>query len=218
MTDTYTWATVTNSPARTGNTELLRIRLDGESADLPITPETLIHPLLLEVGFRVWVHFKGNRAMIVASSPSNPFPYILTPRWVNTATDITIAANQTSYATTPDSPPRGAFFQVPPSGRVGVSITGRMRCWNATTAMTYSVREGQTVGSGTTVNGASDTFGIALDGQLTTNVALASLTSSIVVFSLTPGEWYNVAFLHLNSDTAQAFVIDNRAFNILPVG
>lgn len=54
---TFRWATLTDlSP--------LRVRLDGESVELPITPECLVHPSVLTEGARVWVQLFGSRLLI----------------------------------------------------------------------------------------------------------------------------------------------------------
>jgi len=54
---TFRWATITDlSP--------LRVRLDGESVELPITPECLVHPSVLTEGARVWVQLFGSRLLI----------------------------------------------------------------------------------------------------------------------------------------------------------
>jgi microcystin-dependent protein len=57
--DRWTWATVTDSAP-------LRIRLDGESAALDITPENLVGNLA--VGQRVWVQVNGRRAIVTGLS------------------------------------------------------------------------------------------------------------------------------------------------------
>lgn len=59
-TDTWTWATVTQASP-------LRVRLDGDSAPLAVTPECLYPDP--SVGQRVWVQLTGRRVVIHA--PSN---------------------------------------------------------------------------------------------------------------------------------------------------
>lgn len=56
-TERWTWATVTQASP-------LRIRLDGESAALSITPENLAGALV--AGERVWVQVSGRRTLVVA--------------------------------------------------------------------------------------------------------------------------------------------------------
>lgn len=58
---TYRWATVTQL-------DPLRIRLDGDSTELPLTPEALIEPSRLMVGTRVWVQFFGRRVIVVSAT------------------------------------------------------------------------------------------------------------------------------------------------------
>jgi len=52
MTDTWTWATVTQASP-------LRIRVDGDTAALDTTPETLVASLLLAERVRVHLHNDG---------------------------------------------------------------------------------------------------------------------------------------------------------------
>lgn len=55
---TFQWATITQvSP--------LRIRMDGESTALPITPASLVAPTVLGVGKRAWVQVHGRRPIIL---------------------------------------------------------------------------------------------------------------------------------------------------------
>lgn len=56
--NTYRWATVTDD-------DPLRVRLDGDTAELPITPETLVSPTILSVGDRVWVQMFGRRIIVL---------------------------------------------------------------------------------------------------------------------------------------------------------
>ena len=57
--NTYRWATVTQiSP--------LRIRLDGDTLELPVTPDTLVSGLSIDQ--RVWVQFFGRRLIIIGAA------------------------------------------------------------------------------------------------------------------------------------------------------
>ena len=59
--NTFRWATVTSNPP-------LRIRLDGETDPLPITPDVLLDSGALNVGQRVWTQLFGRRAIILGGS------------------------------------------------------------------------------------------------------------------------------------------------------
>jgi hypothetical protein len=64
--NTYRWATVTQlSP--------LRVRLDGDTVELPTTPESIAGALL--VGTRVWVQLFGRRVLILGSASAVGIPW-----------------------------------------------------------------------------------------------------------------------------------------------
>jgi hypothetical protein len=70
----YRWATVTD-------TDPLRVRLDGDSAGLPVTPDTLVDPKTLAIGRRVWVQFFGRRLVVLGASP-DPAPPVYDTGWL----------------------------------------------------------------------------------------------------------------------------------------
>lgn len=59
--DSYRWAAVTQL-------DPLRVQLDGENLELPITPDSLVNPLTLRVGTRVWAQLHGRRVVILGAS------------------------------------------------------------------------------------------------------------------------------------------------------
>lgn len=66
---TFRWATVTQvSP--------LRIRLDGDTTELPLTPDNLSEGSLA-VGVRVWAHLFGRRVIILGSIGGGQPPYVV---------------------------------------------------------------------------------------------------------------------------------------------
>lgn len=81
--NTYRWATVTQL-------DPLRVRFDGDTAPIPVTPETLISPTLLVVGSRVWVQMFGRRLIVLGAAGGETED----TGWV----DLTPAAGFTSNA------------------------------------------------------------------------------------------------------------------------
>jgi microcystin-dependent protein len=66
-TTTFIWATVTGVGP-------LRIQLDGDTASLPITPDSLIDPLSLAVADRTRVEISQNRVLVVGRSGGTVIP------------------------------------------------------------------------------------------------------------------------------------------------
>jgi len=58
---TFKWATVTAVAP-------LRVRVDGDSVALPMTPDSLVDPLMLSAADRVRVEFSNNRLVVVGVS------------------------------------------------------------------------------------------------------------------------------------------------------
>lgn len=63
-TNVFKWGNVTS-------TDPLRIRLDGETAELPITPDTLVDPLSLATNDRVWTQQWGSRIVVLGRGGGN---------------------------------------------------------------------------------------------------------------------------------------------------
>lgn len=57
--DSYSWATITQSTP-------LRIRIDGESEPLDLTPDSLTSDVT--VGKRVWCQFHGRRVIVIGTA------------------------------------------------------------------------------------------------------------------------------------------------------
>lgn len=75
----FRWGTVTvdSTPGP------LRIKLDGDDDALPFVPDTLIDPLRLIVGARVWVQLFNRRVLILGASQSGSAPPVspIQPYW-----------------------------------------------------------------------------------------------------------------------------------------
>lgn len=106
---TFRWATVTAlSP--------LRVQLDGDTAALDVTPESLIKTSSLLVGNRVWVQFFRRRILVLGVTRTDLYvSTVLTP-----STSGFVGALQTTTATTPVLHTTGPTltFVAPPSGMV----------------------------------------------------------------------------------------------------
>ena len=63
----FRWATVIG-------TEPLRILLDGDSKVLPYAPQTLVDPLTLSEGSRVWTQMYGRRVIVLGKGGGQPPP------------------------------------------------------------------------------------------------------------------------------------------------
>lgn len=57
----FKWATVTTVTP-------LRIRLDGDTDPLPVTPDSLVKPANLAVGVRVWVQSYRKRVYVLGAA------------------------------------------------------------------------------------------------------------------------------------------------------
>lgn len=87
----FRWATVTQAwPAA------LRIRLDGDTLELPMTPDTLDSPNTYLVGSRVWVQIAGRRVIVLGRANAGTSD----SGWV----DLTPAAGFSSSPTGTQSP------------------------------------------------------------------------------------------------------------------
>lgn len=86
--NTYRWATVTQASP-------LRVRLDGDTNELPITPESLVDPYLLVVGQRVWLQLFGRRIIILGTPRTTGSDLSGTTRRVGSAMRFTGTANST---------------------------------------------------------------------------------------------------------------------------
>lgn len=104
----FRWATVTQvSP--------LRIRLDGDTAELALTPESLLQ-VVLEVDQRVWVQLYGRRVIVLGVSVATPAPPLTLPGYQDYTpelTNITLGTGGEKYGWYSEYPmlDGGAFVQ-----------------------------------------------------------------------------------------------------------
>lgn len=93
------------------------------------------------------------------------------------------------------TPQVGHTFVAPPSGSVMVSVSGYIQCGAAATQviLSFEVRQGSTVGSGTVIYAADGNRGLRV-GRAISNELTATRRNR--VFGLTPGTTYNVRTMH----------------------
>lgn len=132
------------------------------------------------------------------SSPTNTFPTNPQPVEVDEQTDLLTLTN-TSFAA--GSPVCGTTFVAPPSGKVYITVSGHLQ-GNASGSLaylSYEVRDGGTIGSGTVIQAALTDRGVAVGSTVTgLSAARASLSRrTIVATGLTPGSTYNIRTMHL---------------------
>lgn len=140
----------------------------------------------------------------------------LDPVEVDESTDLVTQTN-TTFA--PGSPVCGTAFVAPPSGKVYITISGHMQgnATNSLAYLSYEVRTGATVGTGTVVQAPITDKGIG------TGAVVAGLTQSRASQSrrnlqtgLTPGDTYNVRAMYLMAGTGSISVF-SRELLIEPV-
>lgn len=154
------------------------------------------------------------------SSWKSPLSTLRTLQYVDNTTR-NIAANQTTYSALPDSPARGLTFVAPASGAVGIQVSGQFFYRNASTYISYSVRTGGTIGSGTVVgttpNGPDNFWGIGANGDpsITGDVGVVASGPLNIHSGLTAGSTYNVSFTHYNSHAILA-TIKYRSLTVTP--
>lgn len=106
----------------------------------------------------------------------------------------------------------GTSFRLPMMGRAVISITAQMtnNTANAITFVTYEIREGSVIGSGTVVVAASDNNSIVFSGPANSFCT----PSRVHIFNGTPAGQYNIRLLHkVNAGTA---LIERRALIVQP--
>jgi hypothetical protein len=105
------------------------------------------------------------------------------------------------------SPVVGTTFVAPPTGKVYVTVSGRIQCQTAsnTVYLSFEVRTGSTIGSGTVITAAEARRSVGVGGNAT------GFTFSRVVGSyrylltgLTPGDTYNARTMHAAQGPASA--------------
>lgn len=116
---------------------------------------------------------------------------------------VDIAANQTTYGIGPDSSPGlGTTFVAPISGRILVLVSAILQCQDAATVVSYEIRTGGTIGSGTVVQTPETENGAyASGGAGGAEIMNVSGFQSNYISGLTPNAPYNIRFMNYNADT-----------------
>jgi hypothetical protein len=130
------------------------------------------------------------------SDPSNTFPAHPQPVFVSDAPSLA-AALATTYA--PGGTVLGTAFTAPATGKVYITVGGRIRLEtnNNTMYLSFEVRAGATVGSGTVVLAADNGRAVAVGGNGTgVTYLFAGSSRRWLLTGLTPGSSYNVRTMH----------------------
>lgn len=138
-------------------------------------------------------------------------------QWV-AAVDTTNSESSTSTSYLPGTTPTGVTFTCPPSGRVMITISSYFgQTTNANEAIvSFALRTGSTIGSGTVVLAATGTRALVC-GMAVNSGAPARLQASrrIAVTGLTPGNPYNVR-IEFATNPAGAVAIFTREIIVEP--
>ena len=115
------------------------------------------------------------------------------------ASDFTSLTGVTSTSYTNGSPVCGTTFVAPPSGRVIITVSGAISISNngERIFLSYDVRAGSTIGSGTLVAGAADLSALIAGSAVNSGAAAwASSSHRRLLTGLTAGSTYNVFTRH----------------------
>jgi hypothetical protein len=140
------------------------------------------------------------------------------PVYVTDATQLTNQSVGTTYVA--GSTVVGTTFVAPPSGKVYVTVGGRIQCQSAGNIFHLSaeVRTGSTVGSGTVIQAASAAQSLGCGGNATGfTFSRVSGSHRRLLTGLTPGDTYNVRTMHGCQAAGGTVDIYNRDLLIEPV-
>ena len=130
---------------------------------------------------------------------------------------VSVAANQTTYGVAPDAGSGlGTTFVAPVSGCVLILTSAILQSQDAATVVSYEVRTGGTLGSGTIIVAAATENGAyASGGAGGVEVMNTSGFQSNYVSGLTPNATYNIRFMNYNADTVTR-TVQYRKLTIIP--
>lgn len=133
------------------------------------------------------------------------------------ATDLTAISNTAGAA---GSPVCGTAFVAPQTGKVLITVRGTIRSGTITQAtnLSYEVRAGSAVGSGTILSGwnAMQDRGLTVGRSVQTSApAELSAANTDLLEGLTPGSFYNVRTMHWVSGGSGGS-IDFRGLLVVP--
>lgn len=140
----------------------------------------------------------------------------LTPYTGQAQDSTTVAVSSTTYAA--GSPVVGFAFTAPPSGQIELTVGGYIVTNNNTVEirLSFEVRAGATVGSGTVVWAASHLRGIVAGTAVNAGAtARAAGTWTAVIGALTPLSSYNVRTMHA-LDSAGSGGVNYRTLLVKP--
>ena len=131
--------------------------------------------------------------------------YSMSPVVYSYGTAVTVATGQTLLSRLPDSGSIiGTTFTAPASGKVFISVSGTIQTNSSVSKLGWFLKDGPTIGSGTTLVTGDEAAGAALvHGDAGAgNTYLMASSPPYLKTSLTPGNVYNVTFGHVNTDSS----------------
>jgi hypothetical protein len=138
----------------------------------------------------------------------------LRPLFYRTEAQISVA-HPSSWTNLPDSPAQGISFTAPASGKITVVVGGQIQCTQGTTGLSYILRTGSGLGSGSVPTDVSGYTPFNPEGYAGLMINDGSNGVGIVSYlsgsgqvgyhsGLTPGSPYNVTFAHYNNNSVNA--------------
>lgn len=139
------------------------------------------------------------------------------PVQVEEATTVTVTSPALTPTYAPGSPECGTTFTAPDSGNVYVTVGGRIQNDTAgnTTYLSFEIRQGAVIGSGTVVLAPNSGQRALAAGTPSSERAGSSRRK--LVTGLTPGAAYNVRTMHAGQAATGGCTIFNRDLLIEPV-
>lgn len=132
------------------------------------------------------------------SGRDNPQP----SQWVNTTTESKGGSSYSAYTNGAEG-----SFVAPPSGKVYVTVSGRLNIGNTQHFgyTSWELREGSSIGNGTIVVAADDNRAIRAGNTVTTSAPFyAQGSHRYLVTGLMEGMTYNIRAMHRSSTTVSS--------------
>ena len=196
-TATWRWATVTQ-------VNPLRIRLDGEAAPLPITPDSLVSDLF--VGDRVWVQFYDTGLLVAGTSSvvlslRDRLQQVMTGGGIRSATSAGVSWSQRiimlGAGRGPLVPPGYFNIDMPPDGTV-IPVVGH------SSVSSVTVASGAIPMPTWTVLWYKVPFGVASSASIPGNFYITNYSADFEV----PADW--VMVVRRNTDTDSYYWADGK--------
>ena len=163
-------------------------------------------------GDNAWALHTGTDLLVIGSQDRG----VLVPAYF---VETTADSGYTSTTYTAGSPTCGGTFVAPPSGWIIVSVGAAPLQVNGTAGNTaylsWELREGGSLGSGTVVSAAADSKALRVRGPVTTassSPAISAVHRLPLQTQLVPGDTYNIRTMH--RVTGETGTLDDRALTV----